>query len=64
MNRRSFLSSLAIAPAALRAQQGPPREERVESLTAPAKPAIAMNHLGFLPKGRKTLIYRLTGCLP
>ena len=61
MNRRSFLSSLAIAPAALRAQQGPPREERVESLTAPAKPAIAMNHLGFPPKGRKTLIYRLTG---
>ena len=52
---------MALAPAALRAQQGPPREERVESLTAADKPALAINHLGFLPKSRKTVICRLPG---
>jgi len=57
MDRRTFLSTLA-APALLRAQQGPPREERVESLTAGPTPRIALNHLGFLPKARKIVIVR------
>ncbi len=61
MKRRAFLAALPVASASARAQQGPPREERVESLTAPATPALAINHLGFLPKDRKTVIYRLTG---
>jgi hypothetical protein len=44
----------------LAAQQGPPREERIEKLTAAAKPAIAMSHLGFLPDAPKTVIYRVS----
>ncbi len=61
MHRRDFLLSLgAAAPAAI-AQEGPPREESVEKSTAPSTPAIALNHLGFLPRSPKILIYRLTG---
>jgi hypothetical protein len=59
MNRREFLLGLA-APAAGAAQKGPPVPERVEKLTAPPKPAIALNHLGFLPSARKKFVYRLT----
>jgi len=57
LNRRGFLWSLA-APGALAGQQGPPREERVEKMTALPKPAIALNHLGFLPDAQKILVYR------
>jgi len=53
-----FASLPLAAPALLKPQQGPPREERVESLTARNTPLIALNHLGFLPDARKILIYR------
>jgi hypothetical protein len=61
MRRRTFLSSLGVAPALLAAQQGPPREERVESLTPARTPTIALNHLGFLPKARKVVVVRAAG---
>ena len=59
MKRRSFLALGLAAP--LAAQQGPPREERVESLTPDATPAIAINHLGFPPDARKMVIVRYAG---
>jgi len=43
------------------AQEGPPVKERVEELTAPGKPAIALNHLGFIPNARKTVLFRHPG---
>jgi hypothetical protein len=59
MNRRQFLTALSLTtPTLASAQQGPPVPARVEGLTAPAKPAIALNHLGFLPAAKKTVIYR------
>lgn len=58
--RRTLFWSLAASTRAL-AQQGPPSESRVERLTAGPKPAIVMNHLGFLPGGKKTFIYRTGG---
>ena len=68
MKRRTFL---LLAPAAVpRAQawQDPPlspalraEQQRLETLRPGAAPVIAMNHLGFLPEGRKTVICRLTG---
>jgi hypothetical protein len=58
MNRRHFIAGLAAAPSIASAQKGPPSEQRVESLTAPATPKIALNHLGFLPKAAKVVIYR------
>jgi hypothetical protein len=62
MNRRSFLGlGLSTPGAMLFAQQGPPREERVESMTPDPQPAIALNHLGFLPKSKKVVIYRASG---
>ena len=61
MNRRSFLALGGAAPAWVRAQQGPSRPERVESMTPDALPAIAINHLGFVPKARKRVIYRAAG---
>ncbi len=62
MRRRNFLASLgAVAPAVAAAQQTPPQGERVEQLTAPPTPAIALNHLGFLPGAEKILVFRLTG---
>ncbi len=61
MNRRDFLSAVGLSlPAALSAQQGPPREERVENLTAPSTPALAINHLGFLPGAPKTVVFRVS----
>lgn len=57
MNRRKFMFGAAAAGAAF-AQQGPPREEPVEKMTPGPKPAIALNHLGFLPGARKILVYR------
>ncbi len=61
MDRRRFLAS-TLAPLATPAaehREFPP--ERVEKLVPGPKPAIALNHLGFYPDGRKLVIYRLTG---
>ncbi len=68
MERRSFL---LLAPAAVSAAKGwqnapsspalKAEQQRLETLRPTAEPAIAMNHLGFLPEGRKIVIYRLTG---
>jgi hypothetical protein len=64
MKRRDFLTSLAAVPAlsfALPAQEGPPVVDPVETMTAPASPTIALNHLGFRPHaGRKILVVRKT----
>lgn len=62
MNRRSFLGwGLSTPAAALLAQTGPPREEPVEAMMPEDAPAIALNHLGFLPGARKTVIFRYAG---
>jgi hypothetical protein len=62
MNRRDFLLSLGTAaPSMFAAQQQPVPAKRPSQLTAGSKPAIAINHLGFLPKGGKRVIFRLTG---
>ena len=62
MNRRSFLGwGLSTPAAALFAQSGPPREEPVEAMMPEDAPAIALNHLGFLPGARKTVIFRYSG---
>jgi len=59
MNRRSFVGLGLSTPAALLlAQEGPPREERVESMTPDPTPAIALNHLGFTSVSAKTVILR------
>ncbi len=59
MNRRQFVSRCGWSlPAVLAAQKGPPEVARVEKLTAPPRPAIALNHLGFLPDANKILLYR------
>lgn len=61
MNRRTFLKSLGLSVSLpLAAQEGPPVPDRVETIAAGAKPAMALNHLGFVPKSRKTVIFRLT----
>jgi len=61
VRRRDFIPSLAAAaPGFARGQWRPAVPERVESLTAGPRPAIAINHLGFPPGARKILIYRLT----
>jgi hypothetical protein len=68
MTRRHFLYGGALG-ATVRGHAGAQEpnaaalatEARVQKLTAPPKPAIALNHVGFQPKARKTLIYRLTG---
>lgn len=68
MDRRTFLTGAGAGAAfAARAQNQPKRqfvEERVERITAPPKPALAVNHLGFLPGGKKIVIFRLTGEAP
>jgi len=62
MNRRSFLGLGLAAPVVrLAAQQGPAREERVEGMTPDPTPAIALNHLGFLPQSKKVVIVRYAG---
>lgn len=62
MNRRSFIGwGLSTPAAALLAQTGPAREEPVEAMMPDEAPAIALNHLGFLPGGRKTVIFRHSG---
>ncbi len=59
--RRTFLAAALSSPAAALAQQGPPRPERIEELTPGATPAIALNHLGFLPDARKIVVVRAAG---
>jgi len=62
MYRRDFLFSVGAAvPSVLAAQQVPVPASRTSRLSASVKPAIAINHLGFLPKGGKRVIFRLTG---
>ena len=69
MKRRQFLGTLAALPAVAAApalaQEGPPVEDPVESMTAPAWPTIALNHLGFRPHlGSKTLAVRAIAASP
>src|SRR3974377_2163051 len=62
MSSRRFLGwGLSPPAAALLAQTGPPREEPVETMMPEDAPAIALNHLGFLPGARKTVIFRYAG---
>ncbi len=59
LGRRQFLGTLAALPVAAMAQEGPPVSDPVEKMTAPARPAIALNHLGFRPHaGRKVLVVK------
>ena len=68
VTRRSFLGGAGLTAAA-RAEQNSPQqnasenaaEDRVQRMTAGPKPAIALNHVGFLPNARKVLLFRLTG---
>ncbi len=61
MNRRSFLWSTGLAASVSAAPQNAPvRQEPVESATPTDRPAIVLSQVGFLPKGRKTVIYRLS----
>ena len=48
-------------PAVLAAQRRQTLDPRLSKSTAGPKPAIAINHLGYLRKARKRVIYRLTG---
>jgi hypothetical protein len=60
MRRRHFLYSLCASPLAA-AQQGPPRVERVEKLTAAESgriPLVHTCHLGYVPAARKIVVYR------
>ncbi len=62
MHRRRFFGlGLGASAARLAAFQGEWPPERVESMTPPAAPAIALNHLGFLPESKKILIVRDNG---
>lgn len=62
MNRRSFLWSTGLAASVSAAPQDAPpvRQEPVESATPAENPAIVLSQVGFLPKSRKTVIYRLS----
>lgn len=49
----------ALAPAtALLGQQGPPRPDPVENMTAGPQPSIAVSHVGFHPVAKKRVIVR------
>jgi hypothetical protein len=61
LSRRTFLGASLASPAVAAAQQGPPRPERIEDLTPAPTPAIALNHLGFLPNARKIVVVRASG---
>ena len=59
MNRRDFVKGLGLSMAVpVLAQEGPAVEEPVEKSTAPRSPSIALNHIGFLPKAHKVVLYR------
>ncbi|MCC7496872.1 MAG: glycoside hydrolase family 9 protein [Bryobacterales bacterium] len=68
IDRRSFITGLSAGGAFAAGARDAPRkrfaEERVERITAPPKPALAINHLGFTPPGRKSVVFRLTGGMP
>ena len=68
MDRRTFLTELGAGAAFAARAQNPPKqqfvEERVERITPPPKPALAINHLGFLPRSKKTVVFRLSGEAP
>jgi hypothetical protein len=57
MQRRTFLG-MGLGATALVAQQGPPQPAAVEAMLPEEGPLIAINHLGFLPRGRKLVIFR------
>ena len=60
MHRRSFLFSAGLAAGASAAGQNTPsRPEGVESSTPTEAPAIVLSQVGFLPKSRKKVIYRV-----
>jgi hypothetical protein len=62
MRRRDFIKGVGLSLAApVLAQEGPPVKDRVEELTAPGKPAIVLNHIGFVPDARKTVLFRNPG---
>jgi hypothetical protein len=65
MDRRTFIirSGLASAVAAA-AQDAPHRTEEVEKATPGETPAIVLSQVGFVPRSRKTLIYRLPADAP
>ncbi|MGH9608290.1 MAG: cellulase N-terminal Ig-like domain-containing protein, partial [Bryobacteraceae bacterium] len=62
MERREFLQGLALAATAtaLQAQEGPPKPEPVETMTAGPEPAIAVCHVGFRPEANKRIVARNT----
>jgi hypothetical protein len=64
MNRRGFLSLGLSSPALLMAQKGPATEQPVESMRPGPDPAIALNHLGFLPGARKIVLFRSNDFAP
>jgi hypothetical protein len=57
LRRRQFLGTLAALPVAAMEQEGPPVSDPVEKMTAPARPAIAINHLGFRPHAEEKCWY-------
>jgi len=60
MHRRSFLFGSGVAAAVSAAAQNTPhRQEAVESATPAEEPAIVLSQVGFVPKSRKTVTYRL-----
>jgi hypothetical protein len=61
LSRRSFLAVSASSPALAATQQGPARPEHIEELTPGPTPAIALNHLGFLPNAPKLVVVRAAG---
>jgi hypothetical protein len=61
MKRRDLLQLGLASPLLLRAQNAPPEPARLETMLPGPEPAIAINHLGFLPKGRKTILFRYSG---
>jgi hypothetical protein len=62
MQRRDFLLGTGLAAAVPAAPQGAaPRAEAVESAVPAATPVIVLSQVGFLPRSRKTVVYRLSG---
>lgn len=61
MNRRNFIASVSLGPALAPAQQRAPADPPVMRMTPGPEPTIVLNHLGFTPKARKTVIVRLAG---
>jgi len=65
MDRRDFLLGTGLAAAtSAAAQDAAPRAEGVESAVAAATPVIVLSQVGFSPRSRKTVVYRLGGNAP